>query len=46
MEVAVKCGLLYADLADLHLRINQIPFGAISTYYSWQKLKALFGGIG
>lgn len=44
-HIAHEGGLANVDLDDLHLRINQIPFSAIGTYYPWQKLKMLVDGV-
>jgi len=38
-------GLAYADFADLHRRINRIPFKAVGFKYPVEGLKALLSGI-
>ena len=43
-NIAYEGGLNAVDLDGLHLRINQIPFSAIGSYYPWQKLKILLEG--
>ena len=44
-HIAADGGLDYADLADLHRRINRIPFKAIDFVYPVEGLKTLLGGI-
>ncbi|MCW8944108.1 MAG: hypothetical protein OQL27_04980 [Sedimenticola sp.] len=45
-HIAYEGGLSSVDLDGLHLRINQIFFSAIGSYYPWQKLKSLLNGDG